>query len=241
MKNTTLPQQINNHFMDANATNIYETKKLVFQTSKALKAILIGFLVFILSIILLNTTAQTVNTFTTSGSWICPAGVTAIKVECWGGGGAGGGANQTRTGGGGGGGGSYNSQTNLTVVPGTAYSYTVGTGGVGTITNGASGGLLYLFQLLLLAVLEVLLQHLQIVLAQVVLVVQLVLVVLELHLLEAMVLLAHTQILQLTNQGVQVVVLVLLAMVVMQQPLQQVRQVLPMVGLVVQVLLLNLM
>ena len=140
MKNTTLPEQINNQIMDANATNIYETKKLVFQTSKALKAILIGFLVFILSIILLNTTAQTVNTFTTSGSWICPAGVTAIKVECWGGGGAGGGANQTRTGGGGGGGGSYNSQTNLTVVPGTAYSYTVGTGGVGTITNGASGG-----------------------------------------------------------------------------------------------------
>ena len=140
MKNTTLPQQINNHFMDANATNIYETRKLVFQTGNALKAILISFLVFVLSIILLNATAQTVQTFTTSGSWTCPAGVTAIKVEAWGGGGAGGGANQTTTGGGGGGGGSYNVQTSLTVVPGTSYSYTVGLGGVGTTGNGASGG-----------------------------------------------------------------------------------------------------
>ena len=27
--------------------------------------------------------------FTTSGSWTCPAGVTSVNVECWGGGGAG--------------------------------------------------------------------------------------------------------------------------------------------------------
>ena len=31
-----------------------------------------------------------VNTFTTSGTYTVPAGVTSITVECWGGGGAGG-------------------------------------------------------------------------------------------------------------------------------------------------------
>jgi len=42
-------------------------------------------------------TAQTTQVFTSSGSFTVPAGVTIIKVECWGGGGGGG-----RSGGGGG-------------------------------------------------------------------------------------------------------------------------------------------
>ena len=134
--NTTLT---NNSTVNQNTTNIVEIKSLVSQTSDVLKAILISFLVFILSIIFLNSQAQTVQTYTSSGTWVCPAGVTSIKVECWGGGGAGGGANQTTTGGGGGGGGSYNVNT-FAVVPGIIYPFTVGSGGVGTIYSGVSGG-----------------------------------------------------------------------------------------------------
>ena len=46
---------------------------------------------------------QTTVTFTSSGNWTVPAGVTKVTVSCWGGGG--GGATQTNSGKGGGGGG----------------------------------------------------------------------------------------------------------------------------------------
>ncbi|MEO8590336.1 MAG: hypothetical protein ABI432_13260, partial [Flavobacteriales bacterium] len=71
-------------------------------------------------------------TFTTSGTFIVPAGVTSITVELVGAGGSGGG-----NGGGGGGGGGYAKGT-ITVTPGASIPIVVGAGGseVGTIMGG---------------------------------------------------------------------------------------------------------
>ena len=77
--------------------------------------------------------------FTTSGSWQAPEGVTSVAVEAWAGGGAGGGRGSSSGSSGGGGGGAYASGT-ATVVPGNAYNYTVGGGGVGGVGNGQDGG-----------------------------------------------------------------------------------------------------
>ena len=80
------------------------------------------------------------TTITTVGNaiWVAPEGVTSITVECWGGGGSGG---STSTGGvgGGGAGGSYVINNNVSVVPGSSYSITVGASGVAS-TNGSSDG-----------------------------------------------------------------------------------------------------
>lgn len=76
-----------------------------------------------------------------SGSWVCPAGVYNIMVECWGGGGAGGGQNSiTQDGGGGGGGGAYAKTNSINVRPGQSYSINVGAGGTGGTGNGGNGG-----------------------------------------------------------------------------------------------------
>ena len=67
-----------------------------------------------------------------AGSWIVPAGVTELTVECWGPGGAG--ARRSTTGrSAGGGGGSY-ARSVIEVVPGTDLDYVVGAGG----TDGAT-------------------------------------------------------------------------------------------------------
>lgn len=60
-----------------------------------------------------------------TASWTCPAGVTAIKAECWGGGGGG------APGGGGGGGGAYAAENSLVVTPGKTYRVVVGQPGTG--------------------------------------------------------------------------------------------------------------
>ncbi|MBK9160040.1 MAG: LamG domain-containing protein [Nitrosomonadales bacterium] len=76
-----------------------------------------------------------------TGTWTAPAGVTSVDVEVWGGGGAGGGNPTTTDGGGGGGGGAYSKTTAIPVVPGTIYTVTVGTGGIGVAGgNGGVGG-----------------------------------------------------------------------------------------------------
>ncbi len=77
------------------------------------------------------------ETFTGNGTFIVPAGVTSITVECWGAGGGGSRItnNQGRRGGGGGGG-AY-AMSVLTVTPGTSYSVFVGTGG-GSNTDGGN-------------------------------------------------------------------------------------------------------
>ncbi|UKJ06755.1 gliding motility-associated C-terminal domain-containing protein [Solitalea lacus] len=83
------------------------------------------------------------QTFTSSGTFIVPPGVTSVSVSAWGGGGAGGGvaSSSSRRGGGGGAGGSFAGGT-LSVTPGTTYTITIGAGGVGQVgldgTNGAS-------------------------------------------------------------------------------------------------------
>ncbi|BCY28415.1 GEVED domain-containing protein [Flavobacterium okayamense] len=85
--------------------------------------------------------SQTTTTVTTPGNYTftVPCDVTSITVQAWGAGGAGGGttANNSR-GGGGGAGGSYASSV-LTVTPGTIYNLTVGAGGTGANSAGASG------------------------------------------------------------------------------------------------------
>ncbi|PKP36557.1 MAG: hypothetical protein CVT97_08720, partial [Bacteroidetes bacterium HGW-Bacteroidetes-14] len=80
------------------------------------------------------------ETFTTSGTFTVPAGVTEITVECWGAGGGG----STRTSnaggsgiGGGGGGGAY-SRSVVPVTPGSIYSVEVGTGGEASSPGGNS-------------------------------------------------------------------------------------------------------
>lgn len=86
--------------------------------------------------------AQTSQTFTTSGSFTVPSGVTSLKVEVWGAGGGGGGSTSNGSGGSGGGGGGYCSGV-ITGYSGT-QSIVVGAGGAGGTTsttwNGTNGG-----------------------------------------------------------------------------------------------------
>lgn len=78
--------------------------------------------------------------YSATGTWQCPAGITSVTVECWGGGGGGGGASSASIGGGGGGGGAY-SISILTLTPGTIYTVTVGAGAAGvSAANGGTGG-----------------------------------------------------------------------------------------------------
>lgn len=94
--------------------------------------------------LLVYSTADTSQTFTSSGTFTVPAGVSTLTVECWGAGGgaAGGGlAGGANSGGYGGGGGAYAKKT-LTVTPGGVYAVTVGAGGAGGLPNylGRDGG-----------------------------------------------------------------------------------------------------
>jgi len=68
-------------------------------------------------------------TFTASGTWTAPAGVTSAQIVLVGAGGGGGGGSQNVAGGGGAGG--QVIVRNLTVVPGTTYNVTIGAGGQG--------------------------------------------------------------------------------------------------------------
>jgi hypothetical protein len=91
---------------------------------------------------------QTVFAFTNAGitNWICPGGVAAMQVECWGGGGAGGSAVRSPNSGnvqygGGGAGGAYARKTSYAVVPGNTYYISVGAGGqaaTGTLVDQAT-------------------------------------------------------------------------------------------------------
>ena len=81
---------------------------------------------------------MTVQTYTATATWTCPAGVTSVDIECWGAGGGGGGEN-VYTGGGGGG---YSKTTAQSVTPGVDYTVTVGSGGNagGLGGSGTTGG-----------------------------------------------------------------------------------------------------
>lgn len=88
-----------------------------------------------------GTGATTITTPGTS-SWMAPAGVTSVVIECWG---AGGGGSSGSWGGtfanigSGAGGGEYSSAT-VAVTPGNSYAYTVGGGGSGGGTGGHLAG-----------------------------------------------------------------------------------------------------
>ena len=113
-------------------------------------------LLFMFMVTMLGSYAQTSGvpyTTTGNGTWTCPAGVTSVTVQCWGGGGAGGGCayasgTYSYEVGGGGAGGSYISYT-VSVTPGNVYNFTVGAGGTGvagtstTAGNGNAGGSTY--------------------------------------------------------------------------------------------------
>lgn len=91
---------------------------------------------------LLSVRGQTVETFTTSGSWTVPCGVTTATIEIWGGGGAGGGDGTNGfPAGSGGGSGAYVRYVNLPVVAGNIYNFTIGAGGTGVLAGtGGNGG-----------------------------------------------------------------------------------------------------
>jgi hypothetical protein len=84
------------------------------------------------------------NTYTTQGNftWTCPAGVTSVKVELWGGGGGGAGGNATVASAAGGGG-AFAQLTNYVTVPGANYNISVGNGGAGggANANGTNGNI----------------------------------------------------------------------------------------------------
>jgi hypothetical protein len=75
-------------------------------------------------------------TFTTSGTFTVPAGISQITVQAWGGGGKGGSTSWNNHQCGGGGGGAYSSSL-LSVTPGT-YTVTVGAGSTNTSPGGDS-------------------------------------------------------------------------------------------------------
>jgi trimeric autotransporter adhesin len=82
--------------------------------------------------------AQTISqTFNSSSTFTVPAGITQVTIEAWGGGGKGGSRSGTNNGFGGGGGGAY-ARKLVTVVPGTTYTVTVGTGATTTAAGNDS-------------------------------------------------------------------------------------------------------
>jgi len=73
-------------------------------------------------------------------TWTCPAGVTSVQVECWGGGGSGSTVSQNRVGGGGAGG-AYAKLNSYAVSAGNTYYIRVGAGGVSPSSgNGGAAG-----------------------------------------------------------------------------------------------------
>ena len=75
--------------------------------------------------------------YTTAGTntWTCPAGITSVRVDCWGSGGGGATCTNGQYGGGGGGGAYAGSQ--IAVTPGVTYTYFVG-GGAGVGYDGTN-------------------------------------------------------------------------------------------------------
>jgi len=77
--------------------------------------------------------------YTSNGTWTAPAGVTTAWLSGCGPGGGGAGGNSATVGGGGGGGGQSVIAEAVTVVPGTSYTVTIGTGGAGSVSAAANG------------------------------------------------------------------------------------------------------
>lgn len=72
---------------------------------------------------------QTTQTYTASGTFVAPAGVTSVVVKAWGGGGKGAGLGNGNPGGGSG---AYAAHSSSSVSAGTTYDVIVGVGGITT-------------------------------------------------------------------------------------------------------------
>lgn len=88
---------------------------------------------------------QSQISYSNSGTFTVPAGVTTIQVEAYGAGGGGGyGGTSNKDGGGGGGGGGYSKHIAVPVTAGATYTITIGSMGVGATSsaspNGTNGG-----------------------------------------------------------------------------------------------------
>jgi hypothetical protein len=97
--------------------------------------------ILVISFFLFKNIVLAQDTYTTAGtySWTCPAGVTSITVQCWGGGGAGGAGTSAAIGAGSGGAGGAYVSSSVAVTAGTAYTITVGAGGTGGTGVGGAG------------------------------------------------------------------------------------------------------
>jgi hypothetical protein len=114
-----------------------KNKNTISSMLKPSKAIYLFLMVFVVLLFGSNMKAQTTTLpFSTSGTWICPPGVTSINVEAWGGG-AGGGVNNT----GGGGGGAFAGNNAVPVSPGASYTITVGSGGTASVNSGGDSNI----------------------------------------------------------------------------------------------------
>jgi hypothetical protein len=78
-----------------------------------------------------------IQSFTATGDWVCPTGVTEVEWLVVAGGGGGGGS--APGGGGGGGAGGFRTGTGLSVTAGTTYTVTVGAGGPGSLDAAVQG------------------------------------------------------------------------------------------------------
>lgn len=80
---------------------------------------------------------MTTDTYSVAGSysWVCPAGVTSVKVEVYAGGGGGRGGVNLGRGGSSGGSGEYRVHLTYPVTPGNSYAVIVGAGGTGGSYN----------------------------------------------------------------------------------------------------------
>ena len=90
---------------------------------------------------LVITSTEPVFTVSGASTWICPANVHSVQVQCWGGGGAGGSAKRGTSNaatGGGGAGGAYAKLNYYAVDPGVTYFLSVGDGGISSLVDGAS-------------------------------------------------------------------------------------------------------
>lgn len=96
------------------------------------------YLIALLVLLLPGIALATTDTFTATGSWVAPAGVTSVTAEVWAAGGGGGHGSSGGAEAGGAGGGAYSLKT-FSVTPGSSYSYVVGTGGAGGVVFGADG------------------------------------------------------------------------------------------------------
>lgn len=77
--------------------------------------------------------------FISSGVWTCPIGVTnVLLIGCGGGGGGSSGGGNANEYGGGGGGGAIQQTSYASVIPGTQYTVTIGTGGSGATGTGGN-------------------------------------------------------------------------------------------------------